>query len=152
MLKICRQGKRRKIARNTQFEDSGISLKSTRSKGSICSHQKRNSSDTDQSVLLRREAFPHSHPLTFNMWQAKPPNLGGLVSLNLQNLGNGAKIVKSLPNWAGTFVQQTLQTISLIFMGIFFIFQLSAYCSVFYQIIRDLTLLVIISLLEWLTS
>ena len=73
--------------------------------------------------LLRREAFPHSHPLTFNMWQAKPPNLGGLVSLNLQNLGNGAKIAKSLPNWAGTFVQQTSLDDFLIFVGIFFIFQ-----------------------------
>ena len=73
------------------------------------------------------------------MWQAKPPNLGGLVSLNLQNLGNGAKIAKSLPNWAGTFVQQTSLDDFLIFVGIFFIFQCLPTAAYFTRL-SDLTL------------
>lgn len=30
--------------------------------------------------LLRRETFPHSHPLTFNMWRAKPQSWEGWLA------------------------------------------------------------------------
>ena len=73
------------------------------------------------------------------MWQAKPPDLGGLVSLNLQDLGNGADAAISLLKWAGTSVQQTSLEDFLIFVGIFFIFQCLP-TAVYFTRLSDLTL------------